>query len=134
MVGQFKGGMKLGLSYPKKSKSNDETSFEISNDIPADSDKKKFRRSFSQGNIFDKFSGINRFSPAINSINNNNESKDNTNLSKLVSNDVSISPCFKFGGMSEKSSKASSDADNSEKSFKAKSFDESFPTPGTSTY
>ena len=76
MVGQFKGGMKLGLSYPKKSKSNDETSFEIANDIPADSDKNKFRRRFSQGNIFDKFRGINRFSTAINSINNNNESKD----------------------------------------------------------
>ena len=131
MVGQFKGGMKLGLSYPKKSKSNDETSFEISNDIPADLDKKKFRRSFSQGNIFDKFSGINRFSTAINSINNNNESKDNTNLSKLVSNDVSISPCFKFGGLSDKSSKASSETDSSEKSFKTKSFDDNLTTQGT---
>ena len=130
--GQIKSGLKYGLLPYKKSKSHDEASF-ASTDVSSDPDKKKFRRSFSQGNIFEKISGMNRISTAINSLNNNHISQKDNNLAKLVPKDISISPCFKIDGLSvsdKSSSKASSEADTLERSDKSKAIEDNLINKG----
>ena len=130
---QIKSGLKYGLLPYKKSKSHDEATF-ASNDVSSDSDKKKFRRSFSQGNIFEKINGISRFSTKMNSLNNNNISQEDNNLAKLVPKDISISPCFKINGISisdKSSSIASSEADTSERSDKSKAIEDNLINKGT---
>ena len=131
--GQIKSGLKYGLLPYKKSKSHDEATF-ASNDVSSDSDKKKFRRSFSQGNIFEKINGISRFSTKMNSLNNNNISQEDNNLAKLVPKDISISPCFKINGISisdKSSSIASSEADTSERGDKSKAIEDNLINKGT---
>ena len=131
--GQIKSGLKYGLLPYKKSKSHDEATF-ASNDVSSDPDKKKFRRSFSQGNIFEKINGISRFSTKMNSLNNNNISQEDNNLAKLVPKDISISPCFKINGISisdKSSSIASSETDTSERSDKSKAIEDNLIIKGT---
>ena len=130
---QIKSGLKYGLLPYKKSKSHDEATF-ASNDVSSDSDKKKFRRSFSQGNIFEKINGISRFSTKMNSLNNNNISQEDNNLAKLVPKDISISPCFKINGISisdKSSSIASSEADTSVRNDKSKAIEDNLINKGT---
>ena len=125
----LKSGINLELSTYKKSNSRDERSLPL-NDVLTDPETKKFRRSFSQGNIFDKISGFNRLTSINNSLNNNNVSKENINLSKLVSKDVSISPCFKFDKKLDKSSKTSAESNDSEKNTKTRLVEHDLITTG----
>ena len=131
----LKSGINLGLSAYKKSKSHDERLLAQQNDASTDPEKKKFRRSFSQGNIFDKISGFNRLTTINNTLNNNNNmSKEKINLNKLVSNDVSISPCYKFDGRSDNLSKSSSVVDSTEKNNKTRLVEDTFITTGKSGF
>ena len=99
--------MSHGMLPYKKSKSNDERISTQSVDS-CDLDKTKFRRSFSQGNIFENINVAN-MGPITNGNSSNGAEKESKNYSRHMLEGVSIIPCFKMDDKSSSLSKLALD-------------------------
>ena len=98
-------GMSHGILPYKKSKSNDERISAQSVDS-CDLDKTKFRRSFSQGNIFENIN-VTSLGPITNGNSSNGGDKEGKNYGHPMLEGVSIIPCFKMDDKSSSLSKLS---------------------------
>ena len=100
-----------GMLPYKKSKSHDER-ISTTSVNSCDLERIKFRRSFSQGNIYEKTT-VTNLGPITNGKSDTDTDKESKKCGRHILGDVSIIPCFKVDDASTAPSKLTTDNENS---------------------